>query len=89
MLTASRPAGEARPGAEHEPGWPHTEVPAFHAVVGIVALVAASLLVLVGLVRHHQLLEGVVQAGVLVLVGVRLAHVTSRYRAERRPKSAR
>lgn len=85
MLTASRPPGEARPVAERERGWPHTDVPAFHVAVGAVALTAALLLVVVSIVRHHGPIELVVQTGVLVLVGSRLAHLASRFRAERPP----
>ncbi|MEA2826086.1 MAG: hypothetical protein QOG43_525 [Actinomycetota bacterium] len=80
MLAAGRRLGEAGPDAEHEPGWPHNEVPAFHVVVGIVALAAALLLDLVSLVRHHRPVEFVVQAAVLVLVASRLAHLARRYR---------
>jgi len=85
MLTASRPSpGDAPSDAGHEPGWPHSEVPAFHVVVGIVALAAALLLVLVSLVRHHRPVELVAQAGVLLVVGIRIAGLTRRYRTERR-----
>ena len=85
MLAAGRQPGEAGPDVEHERGWPHTEVPAFHVVVGIVAMVAALVLTLVSIVRNHDPVECVVQAGVLVLVASRLAHLASRYRAERPP----
>ena len=83
MLTASRQSADASSDAGHEPGWPHSEVPAFHAVVGIVALVAALVLVLVSLVRHHRPVEFVAQAGVLLVVGIRIAQLATRYRAER------
>lgn|GEM_PF-4583073 len=84
MLTASRPPGGAASDPGHEPGWPHSEVPAFHLVVGIVALVAALLLILVSLVRHHRPVESVAQAGVLLVVGIRIARLTRRHRAVRR-----
>ena len=76
MLTASRQPG-ASSDAVHEPGWPHSEVPAFHVVVGMVALGAALLLVLVSLVRHHRPVECVAQVGILVLIGIRIARVAS------------
>ncbi len=84
MLTASRPPGDASSDigassdAGHEPGWPHSEVPAFHVVVGIVALVAALVLVLVGLVRHHRPVECLVQVGVLLVVGIRIVRAPTR-----------
>ncbi len=84
MLTASRPPGDASSDEGHEPGWPHSEVPAFHLVVGIVALVAALVLVLVSLVRNHRPVEGVAQVAVLLVVGIRIARLARRYRAERR-----
>jgi hypothetical protein len=84
MLTASRQPGDASSDAGPKPGWPHSEVPAFHVVVGGVALVAALLLVLVSLVRHHLPVECVAQVGVLLVVGIRIARLASRYRAERR-----
>ena len=77
MLTASRQQGDASSDAADEPGWPHSEVPAFHVVVGIVALGAALLLVLVSLVRHHRPVECVVQVGILVVIGIRITHLAS------------
>ena len=76
MLTASRQPG-ASSEAGHEPGWPHSEVPAFHVVVGIVALVAALLLVLVSLMRHHRPVECVAQVGILVVIGFRITRLAS------------
>jgi len=86
MLTASRQRADVSSSSDvgQEPGWPHSEVPAFHVVVGIVALVAALVLVLVSLVRHHRPVEFVAQVGVLLVVGIRIAHLARRYRAERR-----
>jgi hypothetical protein len=77
LLTATRRPGDALSDAAHEPGWPHSEVPAFHVVVGTVALVAGLLLVLVSLVRHHRPVECVVQVGILVVIGIRIIRLAS------------
>jgi len=81
MLTASRPAGEPLP--HHPPGWPHSEVPTFHLVVGMVALVAALLLTTVSLVRNHAPAEAAAQLVVLVLIGAGLFRLVRRQRAHR------
>ena len=75
MLSASRQPDDASSDAAHEPGWPHSEVPAFHVVVGIVALGAALLLVLVSLVRHHRPVECVAQVGILLVIGLRITRL--------------
>ena len=77
MLSASRQPGDASSDATDEPRWPHSEVPAFHVVVGIVALGAALLLVLVSLVRHHRPVECVAQVGILVTIGIRMARLAA------------
>lgn len=81
MLTAGRPADEPRP--DHPPDWPHSEVPSFHFVVGMVALVAALLLTTVSLVRHHAPAEIAAQLAVLIVIGAGLSRLVSRYRDER------
>lgn len=84
MLTASRQPGDDSSDPAPEPGWPHSEVPAFHVVVGIVALTAALLLVLVSLVRHHRPVEFVAQVGILLVIGIRIARLASPLSARRR-----
>ena len=76
MLTASQQPGASSDPA-HEPGWPHSEVSAFHVVVAIVALGAALLLVLVSLVRHHRPVECVAQVGILFVIGIRIIRLAS------------
>lgn len=77
MLSASRQRGDAPSDAAKNPGWPHNEVPAFHVAVGIVALGAALLLVVVSLVRHHRPVESVAQVGILLVIGFRMVRLAS------------
>ena len=78
MLAASRPPDLAERDLAAD--WPHSEVPRFHQGVAAVALVAAFVLTVANLVRHHRPIEIVVILGVLVLVAGSINRVVRQHR---------
>ena len=78
MLAANRAADGRQ--ADGEADWPHSEVPLFHLGLSGVVLAAALLLTAVGMVRHHDPTELLVQIALLVLISRRLVRLTSRRR---------
>jgi hypothetical protein len=78
MLAAGRPA-DRRP-ADGEADWPHSEVPLFHLGLSGVVLAAALVLTAVGMARHHDPTELLVQTAVLVVAGRRIVRLTTRRR---------
>ena len=63
-----------------EAAWPHSEVPLFHLGLSGVVLTAALLLTVVGIARHHDPTELLVQVTVLVLISRRVVRLATRRR---------
>lgn len=78
MLAASRTA-DRRP-VDGETDWPHSEVPVFHLGLSGVVLAAALLLMVVGMARHHDPTELLVQITVLALISRRVVRLATRRR---------
>ena len=80
MLAAGRAPDQRPVGGEAD--WPHSEVPVFHLGVSGVVLAAALLLTAVGIARHHDPIEFLVQFALLGLISwriVRLRRAQSRH----------
>ena len=78
MLAASRPVDLAERDLTAD--WPHSEVPRFHQGLAAVALVAAFVLTVANLARHHRPIELVVIACVLALVAASINRVIRQHR---------
>jgi len=89
-------AGHRRALGEHGRGqhptrsdWPHSEVPHLHTGIALVAVVAAILLAVAELARHHRPPEVLLLGTVAATAAATATLLTGRLRAPRTSKSVR